>query len=60
MVASSPCIQQCRLDAAAEFCVGCLRTIDEIQSWPDLTEPQRLAIMRTLPARRPDRFAAAE
>jgi predicted Fe-S protein YdhL (DUF1289 family) len=51
MPISSPCTKQCRLDPASRLCVGCLRTIDEIQLWPELSEARRLAIMATLPAR---------
>jgi predicted Fe-S protein YdhL (DUF1289 family) len=29
----SPCLSVCRMDAQAEFCVGCWRTLDEIAAW---------------------------
>ena len=46
---SSPCIDICVMEAG--LCVGCGRTLDEIASWGSLPEPQRRAIMATLPAR---------
>ena len=29
----SPCVSVCRMDASAELCVGCYRTLDEIAQW---------------------------
>jgi predicted Fe-S protein YdhL (DUF1289 family) len=29
----SPCISVCRMDEASGFCVGCMRTLDEIAGW---------------------------
>jgi hypothetical protein len=50
---SSPCVKVCVIHPEARLCVGCLRTIDEITAWSRLSEPDRLAIMATLPARAP-------
>lgn len=29
----SPCISVCRMDDARQYCVGCLRTLDELRAW---------------------------
>jgi predicted Fe-S protein YdhL (DUF1289 family) len=48
----SPCIKVCSLDASTGLCVGCLRTLDEIAGWTELTDAERAAIMQALPTRR--------
>lgn len=48
---SSPCIGICR--AERSYCVGCLRTLQEIAAWSGLSEAERLRILHdVLPARR--------
>ena len=49
----SPCIDLCVVDPASRLCIGCLRSIDEIASWGQLTNPERRTIMDALEARRP-------
>ena len=51
--AASPCIGICRIDRASGFCTGCLRNLDEITAWRDMTHAQRQAVNAALPARRP-------
>lgn len=29
----SPCISVCRMDAAQQYCEGCLRTLEELRAW---------------------------
>jgi predicted Fe-S protein YdhL (DUF1289 family) len=48
----SPCVDICLLDQEAGLCVGCGRTIEEIANWASMTDPERSAIMRELPARK--------
>ncbi|HEX3210512.1 MAG TPA: DUF1289 domain-containing protein, partial [Geminicoccaceae bacterium] len=48
----SPCLSICRMDAQAEFCVGCWRTLDEIAAWPGASGAERLLIVQRLRARR--------
>ena len=48
----SPCIKVCSMDAATGLCVGCLRTIDEIAGWVELTDAERASILQALPTRR--------
>lgn len=48
----SPCTSVCTLDAARRYCVGCLRTLDEIAAWSILGDDARRAIVAALPGRR--------
>lgn len=48
----SPCINVCQMDEASGWCKGCLRTIDEIVVWSQLSEQQRAAVLAQLPQRR--------
>ncbi|MEE9331418.1 MAG: DUF1289 domain-containing protein [Methylophilaceae bacterium] len=36
VVIESPCISVCAMDDESGFCMGCYRTLDEIQGWWDL------------------------
>lgn len=29
----SPCVSVCRMDEARAYCLGCLRTLDELRTW---------------------------
>jgi predicted Fe-S protein YdhL (DUF1289 family) len=55
---NSPCIDVCTLDAATDTCLGCGRTLAEIERWTFFTHEERAAINAQLPARRA-RFEAA-
>lgn len=47
----TPCIGICKLDSRG-YCVGCLRTGDEIARWRGMTDHERLRLMRdVLPTR---------
>jgi predicted Fe-S protein YdhL (DUF1289 family) len=30
---ASPCVSVCRMDEAKQYCIGCLRTLDELRVW---------------------------
>ncbi len=48
----TPCIGICQLDARG-YCVGCLRTGDEIARWRGMSDSERLRVMReVLPTRK--------
>jgi uncharacterized protein len=48
----SPCTGVCRLDDRG-YCVGCLRTGEEIGRWRSMSDAERSHVMQTiLPARR--------
>ncbi|MDZ7592284.1 MAG: DUF1289 domain-containing protein [Rubrivivax sp.] len=58
----SPCIDICRMDEATGWCVGCLRTLDEIALWSALDEEGKRQVWRDLQRRRfalPQRVEAA-
>lgn len=48
----SPCIGVCVMDAASDYCSGCLRSLAEIAAWSGASEDTRRAIKAALPARR--------
>lgn len=48
----TPCIGICKLDDRG-YCLGCLRTGDEIAGWRNLPDGERLRLMReVLPMRK--------
>lgn len=48
----SPCINVCRMDARSTWCVGCLRTLDEIAAWSSLPEDAKRRVLVQLEQRR--------
>jgi len=52
MKIETPCISICKLDSKS-ICIGCFRTTDEIARWREMTNCERVAIMRDLDRRRP-------
>jgi predicted Fe-S protein YdhL (DUF1289 family) len=52
MAMISPCTQECRLDPSGTACLGCGRTLDEIQHWISMGEEERRRLMEELPGRR--------
>jgi hypothetical protein len=47
----SPCINVCSLDAQG-FCIGCLRTGEEIGRWMSMSPAQQWQLLRLLSERR--------
>ncbi|MCL2916918.1 DUF1289 domain-containing protein [Shewanella litorisediminis] len=47
----SPCVARCGLNDD-DYCMGCLRHIDEIVGWSQASEERKLEILASLPARR--------
>jgi predicted Fe-S protein YdhL (DUF1289 family) len=47
----SPCNNVCRMDGATGFCLGCLRTIEEVIAWRDLPDDGRRDVWRQLAMR---------
>jgi uncharacterized protein len=41
----SPCIGVCSMDDSTGLCLGCYRTMDEIQQWWDLDNPQKQVVV---------------
>jgi predicted Fe-S protein YdhL (DUF1289 family) len=48
----SPCIKVCVLDPGSNHCLGCGRSLGEIERWASLSPEERRRIMAELPARR--------
>ena len=48
---ASPCVKVCVMDAEQRYCAGCLRTLDEIARWGEMTDAERAAVMANLAAR---------
>jgi|TARA_B100000767_G_C19693909_1_gene505268 predicted Fe-S protein YdhL (DUF1289 family) len=47
---STPCIGVCQYNEE-EFCRGCFRTFSEITEWANMSEDERLEVMKTLDER---------
>ena len=47
----SPCVNICIIHPRANICTGCFRSIDEISSWSNMSEPERKGILKELPNR---------
>ena len=47
----SPCISVCRMDPAAGWCEGCLRTLDEIAGWSRMDDRQKRIVWADLARR---------
>ena len=41
----------CIIHPRANICTGCFRSIDEISSWSNMSEPERKGILKELPNR---------
>lgn len=50
----SPCIKVCVLDGHG-FCIGCLRTGDEIGRWRDMSADEQWRLLEQLAERRQQR-----
>jgi predicted Fe-S protein YdhL (DUF1289 family) len=48
----SPCVSVCQMDPLTGYCIGCLRTIDEIRDWIISTPEERNKILAQLPGRK--------
>jgi len=48
---ASPCVSVCQMDEASGWCVGCLRTLDEIAFWSVLDFDDKVAVMAQLAQR---------
>jgi hypothetical protein len=47
----SPCIGLCKLDIETGFCIGCLRTGEEIAMWPQIDNKQIRYILEEIKSR---------
>ena len=49
---ASPCISVCVMDPGTGYCIGCLRTLDEIAAWGGLDSKARLAVWDAIEERK--------
>lgn len=49
---ASPCVSLCQMDEASGWCLGCLRTLDEIASWATLDDAAKRGVLQGLAQRR--------
>jgi predicted Fe-S protein YdhL (DUF1289 family) len=49
---ASPCINVCQVDTVAGWCLGCLRTLDEIAVWAQSSNAEKRAVLDRVAARR--------
>ena len=47
----TPCVKVCFVDPAAQMCVGCFRTMEELGRWTRYSDAEREAILAELPGR---------
>ena len=47
----SPCIKVCVIHPTERLCAGCLRSLEEIGNWSQMTAEYRKRVMGELPAR---------
>jgi uncharacterized protein len=45
LAVESPCISVCAMDEMSGLCLGCYRTLEEIQGWWDLDNTQKSKIV---------------
>ncbi len=47
MSVRSPCISMCwDIDLKKKVCQGCYRSLDEVETWHDMTDPQKRATLK--------------
>lgn len=57
MPVSSPCVRNCCLDDN-DICLGCGRTVEEIISWGDAVDDEKLDILQVSKKRIAERISA--
>ena len=50
----TPCIGVCTIDDNNGLCMGCYRSLEEIQNWWDMTDEQRTNVTEQLQQRMQD------
>ncbi len=48
----SPCVNVCQLNPETGYCIGCLRTLDEIADWLEMADGEKLELLARLDERR--------
>lgn len=55
----SPCVSLCKMDQDRQYCMGCMRTIEEIIAWSKADDDYKRAVWAKLPERRASQPADA-
>lgn len=48
----SPCQQICQLDPQTGYCIGCLRTLNEIADWLEMSNEEKRAVLEKINERK--------
>lgn len=54
----SPCIGVCSMDDLSGLCMGCFRTMDEIQNWWDMDDAGKQAVIEQASVRESSVFGS--
>ena len=49
---ASPCVNICQMNPETGYCIGCMRTIDEIADWLEMTNMEKGQVLNRLEERR--------
>ena len=49
---ASPCVNVCQIDPQTGYCMGCMRTIDEIADWLEMTNEEKQQVLDRLEQRK--------
>jgi predicted Fe-S protein YdhL (DUF1289 family) len=49
---ASPCVNICQINPETGNCIGCMRTIDEIADWLEMTNEEKRQVLNRLEERR--------
>lgn len=48
----SPCNELCLIDEETGYCLGCLRTSEEIAEWGNFSEEQKIRVLNEIEQRK--------
>jgi hypothetical protein len=49
---ASPCVNVCQLDPQTGYCMGCMRTIEEIADWLEMTDEEKQQVLDRIEQRK--------
>jgi predicted Fe-S protein YdhL (DUF1289 family) len=49
---ASPCVNVCQISPDSGFCLGCLRTLDEIACWLEFSDDGKRDVLRRIAERK--------
>jgi uncharacterized protein len=44
----SPCVNICKLDPKSQYCVGCLRSLEEIANWSSFSQAEKELVLTSI------------